>query len=252
MKAVVVIIVLSLGLAAAAQNAPLAFEAATIKPTHAAPGNSSGITEVKGRMMGRNVTLKRCIRGAYDIPETLIFGGPKWVDEERYDIEATAAGPAGGNNLTIMFQSLLAERFHLAFHREQRQMSGYALVVAKGGLKAQPAAKDTAARTNASFSGGSIDAQASTMANLAQRLADALRMPVVDFTRMEGRFNFKLSWNPDDAKPLPPNAAGKSLGEPSGPSIFTALQEQLGLKLESRKVPVEVIVIDQAEKPSEN
>jgi uncharacterized protein (TIGR03435 family) len=228
-----------------------AFEAATIKPTQAAPGSSSGITEVKGRIMGRNVTLKRCIRGAYDIPETLIFGGPKWADEERYDIEATAAGPAGGRDLAIMLQSLLAERFHLVFHREQRQMSGYALVVAKG-LKAEPAAKDAAARTNTSFSDGTIDAQASTMANLAQKLGDALRVTVVDFTRAEGRFNFKLSWNPEDSKPLPPNAAGRSPGEPSGPSIFTALQEQLGLKLESRKVSVEVLIIDQAEKPDAN
>jgi uncharacterized protein (TIGR03435 family) len=253
MKAVTFTIWLTLAaLAAGAQNVPLSFEAASIKPTAAAPGSASGISEVNGRIVGRNVTLKRIIRSAYDIPETLIFGGPKWADEEHYDIEAKAAGPVNGRDLMIMLQSMLAERFHLVFHREQRQISGYALVVAKGGLKAEPSAKDATGRTNASFSGGSIDAQASTMANLAQKLSDALRAPVSDSTMIDGKFNFKLTWNPDDAKALAPNAAGKPPGEPSGPSIFTALQEQLGLKLESRKVPVDVLVIDRAEKPSEN
>jgi uncharacterized protein (TIGR03435 family) len=90
------------------------------------------------------------------------------------------------------------------------------------------------------------------MANLAQKLSEALHAPVADSTRIEGRFNFQLSWNPKDATPLPPAAAGKASGEPSGPSIFTALEEQLGLKLESRKSQVEVLVIDHAEKPSEN
>jgi uncharacterized protein (TIGR03435 family) len=74
--------------------------------------------------MGQNVTLKRCVRSAYEIPETLIYGGPKWAEEEHYDIEATAAGPAGANDLTIMLRSFLAERFHLVLHRERRQMSG--------------------------------------------------------------------------------------------------------------------------------
>jgi uncharacterized protein (TIGR03435 family) len=242
------------GIALAVAQGPTqkpAFEAATIKPTQAAPGSLSGINEVKGRLIARNVTLRRCIRGAYDIPETLILGGPKWIDEEHYDIEATAGGPAGGNELTIMLQSLLTERFHLAFHREPREIFGYALVVAKGGLKAA-ATKNTPGGTNANYSGGSIDAQASTMANLAQKLSEALKVPVSDSTQTEGRFNFTLSWNPNDGKPLPPNPTGNPSAELSRPSIFTALQEQLGLKLESRKVPVDVIVIDRAEKPDAN
>jgi uncharacterized protein (TIGR03435 family) len=232
-----------------AQSARPAFEVASIKPIQAAPGSASGIQSLPGRIIGRNVTLKRCIRGAYDIPETLIFGGPKWADEERYEIDAKAAGPAGDHDMMVMLQSLLAERFHLVFHREQKQMSGYALVVAKRGLKAERSAKDNGART--STSRGSIEAEASTMANLAQKLSDALREPVADFTAVEGRFNFKLSWNPDDAKPLTPRVTGTP-AESSAPSMFTALEEQLGLKLESRKVPVEVFVIDNVEKPSAN
>src|SRR5262249_38946855 len=117
------------------------------------------------------------------------------------------------------------------------------------GLKAERSAEGTKATTNASFSTGSIDAQASTMANLAQKLSDALHVPVADSTKINGAFNFKLSWNPKD---LTAPAAVKSVGEPSAPSIFTAVEEQLGLKLESEKRPVEVLVIDSVQRPSEN
>ena len=232
-----------------AQSTHPQFEVVSIKPTEAVPGSASGIQSLPGRIVGRNVTLKRCIRGAYDIPETLIFGGPKWVDEQRYDIEAKAADPVRDPALMLMLQSLLADRFHLAFHRERRQLSGYALMVAKSGLKAKPSAKDVPAKTSASLSGGSIDAQASTMANLAQKLSDTLHIPVTDLTKTEGKYDFKLSWNPKDVTLA---SADKLVAEPSAPSIFTALQEQLGLRMESRKVPVDVVVIDHAEKPSEN
>ena len=229
-----------------AQNQPSKFEVASIKPSQAPPGSASGIPSEPGRIMGHNVTLRRCIRGAYDISETLIVGGPKWVDEDRYDIEAKAAGPAGNHDLMLMLQSLLEERFHLVVHREQRQMSGYALVSAKSGIRAEAAAKDAKAST--SRSRGIIEAQASTMANLAQKISEALAMPVTDGTKLEGqRFNFTLKWNPDEAKTV---VAADNAS--SAPSIFNALQEQLGLRLEATKVPVNMIVIDHAEKPDAN
>jgi len=230
---------------------PPAFEVASIKPSKAEPG-SSGITSDKGRISARNVTLRRCIRGAYNVPETQVLGGPKWIDDERYDIDAKAASPAGDNDLMIMLQSLLAERFNLVFHREKRPMSGYALVVGKGGLKIQHSARDAPSFTHARR--GGIDAQASTMANLAQKLTDALHLPVADFTGAEGEFDFKLQWTPEDASARPPSGGNKtgSAAADAGPSIFAALQEQLGLKLESRKVPTEVLVIDRADKASEN
>lgn len=243
MSALVGFAVLALGLLLQAPQA-LSFEAASIKPTQFPPGSPSGIrTFPEGRIVGQNVTLRRCIRGAYDVPETLVVGGPKWADEDRYDIEATAGRPAGNGDLNIMIQSLLADRFKLVIHRERREVSGYALVLAKGVIKAEPSAND--AREVDRASRGSLESEASTMANLARKLSDALRTPVVDFTGLDGKFNFKLSWNPDDTQPAPARDA-------SAPSIFTALQEQLGLKLESRKVPVEVIVIDSASKPTGN
>jgi uncharacterized protein (TIGR03435 family) len=250
-KALAATVILLLAAWAFGQTAaPPTFEVASIKPSGAEPG-SSGIFEDKGRIHAKNCTLRRCIRGAYNVPETLILGGPKWIDDERYDIEAKAPGLAGGHEMMIMLQSLLAERFNLVFHRETRPMSGYALVVAKSGLKAPPSAPDGSSRTNSRR--GGIDAQGCTMADLALKLSEAVHLPVADFTTAEGRFDFKLQWNPDDGQARPPSG-DKPASTPvdSGPSIFAALQEQLGLRLESRKVPTEVLVIDRADKPSEN
>jgi uncharacterized protein (TIGR03435 family) len=230
------------------QAAPApAFEAASIKPSQDPPGSSSGITTTKGRISARNVTLKRCVRGAYGVEEPRILGGPKWLDEARYNIEARAAGPAGDRELMTMLQSLLAERFKLAFHRETRALPGYALVLGKGGLRAKPSAPDAGSRTSSRW--GSIEASGCTMAQLALKLSEVLHLPVADFTAVPGEFDFKLEWTSDNMQATPPDAVPDAA---SGPSLFAALQEQLGLKLESRKVPADVLVIDHAEKPSEN
>ena len=230
------------------QAAPApAFEAASIKPSQDPPGSSSGITTTKGRISARNVTLKRCVRGAYGVEEPHILGGPKWVDEARYDFEAKAAGPAGDTELEAMLQSLLAERFKLSFHRETRALSGYALVVGKGGLKAKPSEPDAGSRTSSRW--GVIEATGCNMAHLALKLSEVLHLPVADFTAVPGEFDFKLEWTSDDMQAPAPDAVPDAA---SGPSLFAALQEQLGLKLESRKVPADVLVIDHAEKPSEN
>jgi uncharacterized protein (TIGR03435 family) len=230
---------------------PPAFEAASIKPSKAEPNSGSGIPTSKGRISAYNVTLKRCIRGAYDVPESQIFG-PKWTDEDRYDIEAKAAGPAGDHELMKMLQSLLSERFKLTFHHETRELPGYALVAGKTGIKAKRSQPDTESRTNARTNarGGEIDAEACTMHQLALKLSESVHLPVADLTAVEGTFDFKLEWTPDEMRARPPGAAPADLA--SGPSLFEALQEQLGLKLQPRKVPTEVLVIDHAEKASEN
>jgi uncharacterized protein (TIGR03435 family) len=231
-----------------------AFEAASIKPSKAEPGSGSGITTRRGSISARNVTLKRCIRGAYDVQESQIVGGPKWVDEDRYDIDAKAAGPAGEHELMAMLQSLLSERFKLTFHRETRELPGYALMVGKSGLQAKRAQPDAESRSNASRA--AIDAEACSMRRLAQKLSEVIHVPVADLTGVEGAFDFQLKWAPDDMRAKPPSG-GDKLGTlptdlPNGPSVFAALQEQLGLKLEPRKVPTEVLAIDRAEKASEN
>lgn len=227
---------LAIGLLAASLSGqtPPAFEVASIKPSTAPPGSASGVNSDIGRMSARNVTVRGCVKSAYGIPEARILGGPKWVDEERYDIDAKAGSPAGDDALMAMLQQLLTERFHLAFHRETRPLNGYALVVGKKGLTAHRS--ESAAGSRTSSSRRSIDATRCSMPHLAATLSGILHAPVVDMTTIEGEFDIKMQWTPDDLQS----------------AVFPALEEQLGLKLEGRKVPTEVIVIDSAQKPSEN
>jgi uncharacterized protein (TIGR03435 family) len=231
-----------------------AFEAASIKPSKAEPGSGSGIPTRTGNMSARNVTLKRCIRGAYDVQESQIVGGPKWVGEDRYDIDAKAAGPAGDRELMAMLRSLLSERFKLAFHLETRALPGYALVVGKSGLQAKRSKPDAESRSNSSRE--AIDCEACGMRQLAQKLSEVIHLPVADLTGVEGEFDFQLQWTPDDMQAKPPSGGDKpaaaALDVANGPSVFAALQEQLGLRLEPRKVSTEVLVIDHAEKAPEN
>ena len=232
---------------------PPTFEVASIKPSLEPPGSVVGIFESKGRISAKNVTLKRCVRGAYDVPEPQIVGGPQWVDQDRYYIEAKANVPAGDHELMLMLQTLLADRFKLVLHREQRTIPGYRLVLGKGGLKAQASAPDRGSVGHSQR--GRIEAEGCTMAQLALKLAEVLQRPVLDATGISGKFDLKLEWTPDDMQAKPPSADQRTGNAPeagAGPSIFAALLEQLGLKLESGKIPAQVLVIDSAEKPSEN
>ncbi len=219
--------------AAFGQTSP-AFEVASIKLSMEPPGAGSEIATDTGRIAARNVTLKRCIRGAYDIPEAQVFGGPKWVDEERYNIDAKAAGPAGGTELMAMLAQLLTERFKLVFHRETRPMPGYAIVVGKKGLFAKASGTNGPSISNSSRH--NIEGGNCSMSCLATKLAEVLHTPVTDATGVDGRFDFKLEWTPDDLQT----------------GVGPALEEQLGLKLEARKIPTEVNVIDRAAKPAVN
>jgi uncharacterized protein (TIGR03435 family) len=230
MRALVIFLLAAAGFA---QTPAPAFDVASIKLSTAPPGSSSGIDTDTGKIHAHYVTLKRCIRGAYNIPEARIFGGPKWVEDERYDIDAKAPGPAGEHDLMAMLQQLLAERFHLAIHRETRPLPGYAIVVGKKGLLAKPSQADG---TNASSSRHSIDAAGCDMSCLAAKVSEVLHVPVTDATGVQGRYDFKLEWTPDDLQT----------------AVAPALEQQLGLKLEGRKVPTGVIVIDRAEKATLN
>lgn len=221
------------------------FEAASIKPTVAEPGSSSGIVTRIGRIEARNVTLKRCIRGAYNIPESRVFGGPTWIEDERYDIDAKAAGPAGDDDLMIMLRALLADRFKLVLHRETRTLAGYALVTGKKGLLAKPSAPGAESKSSASRT--SLDGTACSMDCLAMKLSEVLHLPVSNSTGIDGAFDFQLKFAPQDLKADPSTPASTP-----GVSVFGVVEEQLGLKLEARKVPTEVLVIDGAEKPSAN
>jgi uncharacterized protein (TIGR03435 family) len=229
-----------------------AFEVASLKVSRAPPGSDSSNSTL-GSLSMRNMTLRAFIGMAYNLRESQVLGGPKWLDSDRYDIDAKSAGAARYPELRAMLQTLLAERFQLALHRETKTFPGYALVVVKAGLK-MPAVEP--GQSNLSTHNGSMTAEKVSMANLAANLARRLGTPVDDATGFTRVFDFKLELPPQDNRATP--AIGDTPGvEARDPASFGAalshvLEDQLGLKLEPRKIPQEVLVIDRAEKPPEN
>jgi uncharacterized protein (TIGR03435 family) len=215
------------------------FEAASVRINQTdARGDREAYTG--GRLEMTNVTLRMLVRFAYRIPDPQIAEGPKWIDTTRFDIAAKADHPADGPELMDMLQPLLADRFQLKFHHETKTLAGYAITVAKGGMVAKPGdANHCGTNTNPGY----INAKSCTMAELTTRLASILQRPVADGTNDSRRYDFVLRWTPDNMQ---------SGGASDGISLFAALQEQVGVKLESQKVPVDVLVIDRAELPSEN
>jgi uncharacterized protein (TIGR03435 family) len=203
-----------------------------------------------------NLALRDLIQFAYGVPDSQILGGPAWLDSIMFDIDAKS-GPAVDAELhalpteqarhqkQLMVQALLADRFQLKIHQETRQLPIYALVIGKDGPKFKPS----------QINGTTIDTfrarlhiagSDDTIGILARELAQVLGRVVVNQTGLSGRYDLTLRWTPDDAAP----SASSSPDIP--PDIFTAIQEQLGLKLESTKDPVPVLVIDSVEKPSPN
>ena len=187
-----------------------------------------------------HVSLRDLIQQAYRVQRSQI-SGPSWLDTERFDITARIPAQPGRRELPVMMQTLLSDRFLLRLHRESKEITAYALGVAKGRPKLEKAQSETGIRSSSrnarAHASGSV-----SMASLAEFLSRGLDKPVVDRTGLDGFFNVTLDWASDALE----NAA-------SGPSIFTALQEQLGLRLTAVKAPVEMLIVDSVEKsPTEN
>lgn len=239
------------------------FDAASIKP--AKPGDMRGSTfnfTSGGGLAVTNGTLKDLVESAYDVRDFQIIGGAGWVDSDRYDVTAKSAHGDPGTTTGITetrqrLQALLSQRFMLRVHRETRELPVYALVVGRNGSKLVSAENPTThdgARRGIQRECGRMTGTSASIADLTVALSRQLGRPVVDRTGFTGRYDFQVSWMPDSG-PCAVPAGGEGAGavaSSDGPSLFTALQEQLGLKLESTKGPVEVIVIDSAEKASEN
>ena len=228
-------LILLLAAIAVAQVRP-SFDVASVKPSADATNAYSGGHSGEGKLTLNNVSLRRCIRGAYGIAEPQVIGGPRWVDDERWDISAKADHPAGDSEISLMFQSLLAERFKLAVHNETRDLRGYALVLAKGGLKVASSAEGTPYTTSSGRT--TVDVTGCTLSEFAIRLSNSLGYPILDMTQTKGTYDIHLKWTPET------NAD-------SGTTIFAVLQD-IGLKLEARKVPTQVLVIDSVEHPAAN
>jgi len=221
------------------------FEVASVKLTsHGRTADGWSFSDVRivspGRLVATNASLDECIRWAYQLKEYQV-SGPGWLnsDAASYDIEAKAPPETAPQQMRLMFQALLAERFKLTVHHETRTLSVYELVVAKSGPKLQEAS--STARPGFSSQGGRggvrMNAQKVTLAGFADWLSRNVERPVIDKNNLTCDFGFKLEW----------------AREGDGPSVFTALQDQLGLKLQATKAPIEILVIDHAEKvPTEN
>jgi len=240
-----------------AANANPAFEVATIKPSIP---NSPGQAITVGRGGGNafatlNTPLSELIKFAYGVHARQVTGGPSWLESDKFDILAKPDTPGIPNatQLKSMVQKLLAERFGLEFHREKRELSAYVITVDKAGVKM---AKVDQNRGNLpGFGGrgpGSVGVNNSTMAEFADFLqARILDRPVVDQSGLTDRYDFTLEWKPDIAQ-LGPNAPALPQNIEDRPDLLTAMRQQLGLKVESTKAPVEVMVIDKVTKPTEN
>lgn len=237
-----------------------AFEVASIKLNTSGEPGSQMRSGGGGEIIMRNFSLKQIIKMAYEVKDYSL-SGPEWLDSERFDINAKPPAGTARDQMRPMLRALLTERFKLAVHREPKTLSAYALVADKNGLKVKEVeAPGAGSGSQMRMGRGQLNAQKMSMAQLADSLAGTLDRPVVDKTEVKGVFDIKLEWTPDESQPMGvpggPGDGGErrpAADNPSGPSIFTALQEQLGLKLQGQKLPVEIVVIDHVEKvPTEN
>ena len=263
---------------------PMTYDAISIKPNNGGTSvNNQGM--IRSMVMMRNLpdgfsaanaNVRQLIANAYDVKDDQVSGGPDWVGSTGYDIEAKVTDPDGPHQLTKAqrtqaLQALLSDRFKLAVHAETKDAPIYALTIAKGGPKlkeskpsdALPAGIPPGAAVRGPdgavprgsmmrmFGPGNLTAAAMTTTQFAIMLSQQLHQTVVDRTGLTGSYDLSLQWTPDNLPP-PPSGAEASAPDPGGPSIFTAVQEQLGLKLDSTRGPVKTLVIDHIERPSEN
>ncbi len=222
------------------------------------------MTDKVGGLNATNMPVRALITMAYGIRDFQLSGGPGWIGTERYDIIAkpernpdAAEPPADTSTMTDdqikardaqwkeRAQALLAERFGLAVHKEMKEQPIYVLTVAKNGPKLT-LIESPGARRGITSNRGRIQGYATTMEMLALNLASTVGKPVIDKTGLNGRYDWVLQFAPDEV------AAGSQNAENPGPTLFTALQEQVGLKLDATKGPVENVVIDHIDRPSPN
>ncbi len=255
-----------------------AFDAASVKPAPPPDGRGSGRrvgmmggpgTNSPGRIDYENIGLGAVIRKAYNVKYYQI-SGPSWFDSERFNIVATVPPGTTEEQFRLMLQNLLADRFKLTLHKETRELPVYSLLIAKNGPKLKKATPDPPPDANDAGGGNpgaplkkdvegypmlrrgmtmAITGDRARLANkahmdwLVDMLASQTGRPVVDATGLTDEYEFTLSWIPQ-----PPGAGPAIVEDPAGPDLFAALQEQLGLRLEPKRAPMEVLVIDRAEK----
>lgn len=242
---------LILGIAGAAFGQ--AFEVVSIKPTADLEREPIGLfTYAGGRIRATNYALRQLVQDAYDLEDFRVVGGPRWIDEDRFNVEAVPPASSASSKwapanfksppnpeMRRMLQTMLGDRFQLKAHREKRPERVYVLTAAKGGHKLKPP-KSTAVQPFVSYQGSRLSGQNATMDQLATRVAALLQRPVLNRTGIEDHFDFLIDYPPDDA------------GSNYTVRLLRAIQEQAGLKLETEQGSIEVLVVDSAQKPSAN
>ena len=231
--------------AALAQAPSPVYEAASVKPNRSASNGMGGMIGIKngGGLSMRNIPVRVLLGIAYGIADYQISRLPAWAESAGYDIEAKPEKPVNEETAMLMFQNLLAERFHLRVHHQNATVPGFQLVVDKGGSKLPVSeAKGVGFR----FMGPDKIEGPGTTSMLARVLKGILRAPVEDHTGLTGAYDVVVRWTPDNGAP-----AGFAAAEPAV-SLFTAFKQQLGLSLEKVSVPIDMIVIDNVERPTEN
>lgn len=250
----------------AAIAAAQTFEVASIKPNAASDHRIQIGFQPGGRFVATGITVRLLIAQAFNIRDFQISGGPGWLASDRFDINAKAEAGTERippDKLRPMLKALLVERFQLKFHLETKEMPTYALVAGKGGsklVKSEVQGQGPGPRTQMRMGRGQVSAKGIPMAMFASQLSNQVGRNVEDKTGLAGNYDIDLNWTPEPgqgfgpfgggAPPPAPNAVAGAGGD--GPTIFTALQEQLGLKLESSRGQVPVVVIESISKPSEN
>jgi uncharacterized protein (TIGR03435 family) len=242
--------------------APTAFTVASIKANKSGDNRFMLSPLPGGGLTATGVTLTMLVMFAYGVAAYQVSGAPSWMGTERWDIEAKTDGIQGhlpAAQFSVLLRGLIEDRFQLKARRKTKNLPVYALVVAKGGPKLKTHPGDTGERKPlVQFGNGSAVFSDSSVAGLAGQLTLYLDRPVIDRTGLKGSYDFTLDWTlPEPGKGaaeaigLPPPEPS-SPGESTGPSIFTALQEQLGMKLEPQKGPVDILIVNHVERASEN
>ena len=236
---------LALCLAQSQAQPQLQFDLASIKPSTIVARSDSNPESIDiapgGRLTMRNIRLSACIKWAFDVQDSQV-SGPTWIESERYDIVAQGTGSITANNLKVMLRSLLADRFKLTVHHAKKEASVYWLVVAKNGPKFSESKEDGKSDIRRTPVG--VTAEKTSMAEFADLLSGQLGTPVADMTGLKGRFDLAFD--------LRPYVANQTAPQSISSLIVEAMEEQLGLKLQSVKTVVDTLIIDHIEKPSAN
>jgi uncharacterized protein (TIGR03435 family) len=219
---------------------PLRFDAASVKPNKLDDHIVTIDVGPGGRFAARGYTLKLLIQQAYEIKGFQILGGPGWLDTDRYDVSGRGQAKATRHEVNQMLQALLADRFGLKLHPVQKEMQGFALEVAGGQAKLTPSKATEEAATMRRDQKGALISDGLSMPAFAKIVGAYVSKPVVDKTGLPGLYDFRIRWTE--------RADQLSESEPGGISLITALRDQLGLKLVSKRVPADLVQIDTASK----